>query len=341
MRVWFNHWFSTAYRIMELIKSGAEQDGIHIQFIGSNTNKYMVYKEVCDEFYVEPEIKDKDDYIDWCLAFCKEHNIDVFYPRRNFVEISRRVQEFQDMGVKVIVDDNYELLKMLDDKVETAKYMKSLPQVCEVPHIEVINVVQQLKKAYNKVKETAPSCRVCIKYARGEGATSFRVIDDGVETIKSLDSGIGMKMSYNQVEDMLGSVISFDDLMVMPYLDGTEISIDCLNLGDSGFIAVPRYKLVGRVTHVTTDKDMVEKAKAFGKATGLKYPFNLQLRYHKGKLHILEVNTRMSGGVHLSCLSGVNIPYLALRQVLGLRVEMPKELKELKVTHIETPIVLG
>lgn len=339
MKIWFNHWFSTAYRIIELIKDGAKQDNLEVMFIGTNTNKYAVYREVCDEFLEEPTFKDKDDYVDWCLEFCKEHNVDVFFPRRNFVHISKRIEDFWSIGVEVLVDDNYDLLKTLDDKMETAKLLSNMPEVCKVPHIEIINVVQQLKKAYNKIKEIEPDGRVCIKYARGEGATSFRVIDENVATIHSLDTGIGMKMSYKQIEDMLGSVISFDDLMVMPYLDGTEISIDCLNTS-SGFIAVPRYKLGGRVTHVAKDKDIIERARLFAEATELKYPFNLQLRYHKGELYLLEVNTRMSGGVHLSSLSGYNIPYLALRELLKLDISLPSEIRELKVTHIETPIVL-
>ena len=339
MRIWFNHWFSTAYRIIELIEKGAKQDNLEVEFIGTNTNQYAVYKEVCDEFYQEPTIKNKDEYVEWCLEFCKEHKIDVFFPRRNFVDISRRASEFEEIGVRVLVDKNYELLKTLDDKVATAKLMESIPEVCKVPPIKVINVVQQLKRAYKELQDLNPDGRVCMKNARGEGATSFRVIDDKVASIHSLDTGIGMKMSYEQVESMLGSVISFDDLMLMPYLDGTEISIDCLNTS-KGFVAVPRYKLGGRVTKVTQDKDLIERAKKFAEATGLKHPFNLQLRYHKDELYLLEVNTRMSGGVHLSCLSGVNIPYLALRELLGLPVEIPDNLRSLKVTHIETPITL-
>ena len=51
-----------------------------------------------------------------------------------------------------------------------------------------------------------------------------------------------MKMGYKELTDMLGSVERFDDLIVMPYLRGPEISVDRLMIKE-GFVGITRYKV--------------------------------------------------------------------------------------------------
>ncbi len=55
VRIWLNHWFNTAYSIIQLIKNGNE----NFQIIGSSENEYSAIKNVCDEWYAEPILKDK------------------------------------------------------------------------------------------------------------------------------------------------------------------------------------------------------------------------------------------------------------------------------------------
>ena len=75
MRIWLNHWFSTAYRLIE----NAKRDFIEIfpnkrvEFIGTNAKEDCVYKLMCNEFYVEPEGLNEEQYIGWCLGFCTTH----------------------------------------------------------------------------------------------------------------------------------------------------------------------------------------------------------------------------------------------------------------------------
>ena len=85
MRVWFNHWFSTAYHLIHLIKD-ANPD--KFTFVGSNKNDYAIYKRICDEWYIEPSDINETDYVDYCLNFCKQHQIDIFVPRRHLTSIS-------------------------------------------------------------------------------------------------------------------------------------------------------------------------------------------------------------------------------------------------------------
>ena len=185
-----------------------------------------------------------------------------------------------------------------------------------------------------------PSNRVCIKYARGEGATSFRVIDDRMSGIESLELGSGAKISYKDVCEMLGSVDRFDDLLVLPYLIGPEVSIDCLQT-NKGLIAVPRMK-EGRVTKITFESDLLMLADKFARDFKIEGPYNLQIRWHNGIPYLLEVNTRMSGGSHIADKVGVNFLALAIEQLVKGDISKLPDIKkvDMKVTQIETPIVL-
>ena len=65
IRVWFNHWFSTSYRLIELMKEDADEQ---VCVIGSNRQKDSVIQLVCDEWYEEPDISG-EAYIDFVWDF--------------------------------------------------------------------------------------------------------------------------------------------------------------------------------------------------------------------------------------------------------------------------------
>ena len=76
--IWMNHWFSTAYNIVNLIKAG--NPGYKV--ICTNENEQSPIKSACDEWFIEPSLSGMA-YIDFCLKFCREHGVDVFMPRRH------------------------------------------------------------------------------------------------------------------------------------------------------------------------------------------------------------------------------------------------------------------
>ena len=56
---------------------------------------------------------------------------------------------------------------------------------------------------------------------------------------------------------------------------------------------------------------------------------------------MLEINTRMSGGVQMACAaSGVNIPAIAVNKLLGVDMPWNNKQEEKRVTFVEVPVVL-
>ena len=91
-RIWMNHWFSTAYNIITLIKEGIPDASI----IGSNEHAASPIMNVCEEWYQEPVLKG-EQYVSFCLEFCHNHNIDVFMPRREMLSISKYKDRFTEV----------------------------------------------------------------------------------------------------------------------------------------------------------------------------------------------------------------------------------------------------
>lgn len=340
MTVWFNHWFSTAYRLIEQLREGCAANNIPIKIIGSNKFDTCVYQKVCDEFYLEPIDLTEDVYGKWCLEFCEKHHVDVFIPYRERLIISKYSYFFLSANIKVLVDSNYDLMLLLEDKKQTNDYFVG-NSICKTPELYIVNNIKDFKNAYELLTKRYINDRICIKYNIDVGGTSFRVIDNNMMSITSLKKSVGHKLTYEQVCEMLGSVKNFEDLIVMPYLEGPEVSIDSL-MTKQGFIGLARYKIGSRETKIEYNTELYNISKNFAEISQLRMPYNLQLRKHNNDWYLLEVNTRLSGGSHKNYYMGYNFIYIAFCELLGLPFELPKidEQKSILLTEIETPILL-
>ena len=335
VRIWFNHWFSTAYNFIEDMRKLDEKQQFY--FIGSNQRELCVYKLVCDEFYIEPAL-DGLEYVQWCIDFCKEHRINVFFARKHIVAISTYHHLFDAIGVTVITDTNSDLIATLNDKVKTADLFRKY-NLCEVPDIMVVNTVAEFEAAYKTLKDKHPEDRICFKYAIDEGGTSFRVVDNSMEGLAALRRGQGAKITYADAIRMFSETDKFDDLILMPYLHGPEISVDSL-MTSKGFVGCTRVKTGTRCEIVDTTSEIIQISKRMAEITGIRHPYNLQLRWHRGKLYLLEVNTRLAGGSFKSNMAGVCFPYLAICDALGLDFELPAPREPITVSQIETPLMI-
>lgn len=73
--IWLNHWFSTAYDIIDLIREGGDE----FRIIGTNDRDESPIMLNCDEWYKEPVVRG-EEYISFCLDFCEKHGVDIFMP---------------------------------------------------------------------------------------------------------------------------------------------------------------------------------------------------------------------------------------------------------------------
>lgn len=331
VKIWLNHWFSTAYNIISLIR----QDNPDFRIIGSNERESSPIKAVCDEWYTEPALKG-DEYVDYCLEFCREHGVEVFLPHREMAAISRREEEFINEGVKVMAED-YPLMELFGDK-DRAYRAFAEKKIGIVPDYFMVTNVEEFTAAYEKL--SAKYEKICFKFVRDEGGKSYRLIDNSLNGYEALFRKQTTRMSFEAAVTALSGRESFSPMMIMPYLPDEEISVDCLKTS-RGLIAVPRVKTASRTEKIRYEDYILDTCGKIIAEFPLEMPCNIQFKYLEGVPYLLEVNTRMSGGVQMSCIAAeVNIPSLAVNKLLGIEKPWSLNARECSVTHVEVPIVL-
>jgi len=342
LNIWFNRWFSTVSHYMELIRHNPDQQEFFIH--GTHPNPDTVYFNYCDVFGTEPDI-DGEEYLQFCLNYCLQNQIHIFVPRKENVLISHHLDKFESIGVHVLVCPDGDLMRMVDDKAAMYRSLQEQEKkgnfIVTVPSYRVVNNAKEFQVAYEEL--SGSNTKLCIKPVIGEGASGFRIIDHDADTIPFIFStASSQKISYETALNILQTQDHFPDLMVLEYLDGYEYSIDCLADIDGRLLtAVPRKKGNGRIREIEYNKELIEIAEKMAVQYKIPFVFNIQVKYKNGIPKLLEINPRMSGGLHISCLADINFPYYAIKLLLGDQLETLYPTFGLKATHIEQPVILS
>ncbi|MCD1261478.1 ATP-grasp domain-containing protein [Paenibacillus athensensis] len=335
VRVWFNRWFSVAYHYMNLIRHNP--DGLEFEMYGTHPDIRHMSLQACDHAETEPELKG-DAYVEFALQFCRQHGIDVFIPRLHMLDIAKHVDAFAELGTKVIVCSDVELLNALMHKDRFYEMVRPAG-ILAVPDYYVAQDADAFRTAYEEL--SGRGHRVCFKPTSAEGGVGFRVIDNARDPLDDLLGPLSRSVTFDEAYRALSAAGSFAPLMVMEHLDGYEYSIDCLASPEGHLIAaVPRRKAGGRLRLLENVPELLDIAAKVAAAYRIPYNYNIQMKYANGVPKLLEINPRMSGGLHVSCLSGVNFPYLAVRMALGLEVPAVRPKFGILASHIEHPMMM-
>ena len=344
LNIWFNRAYATTIHTIELLRQNDE--GEQLRIFGTHKDMDSPVLAACD--VVEPEVDEAvigDAYVDWALGFCTRHAIDVFIPRLHLDTISAAREKFTAIGVAVVAGPAGPGA-MLEDKA--AAYEDAAAAGLAVPPYEVVTTGQQLVAAYEGLLPLGP---VCIKPVNGVGGAGFRVLSTEPLTLDELLD----TPSYSSRVDEVAATLdahhaaggTVPPLMLLPYLPGPEVSVDCL-ADDAGnlLIAVPRTK-ISRRRLLVDDPAAVGVARTIIERHHLSSLSNTQVRYWQNPLtdaqalpYLLETNARISGGLHQTALAGVNMPWAAVQLALGRPVTGPAPTLGVEFTTVSTPVRL-
>ena len=309
MRVWFNKAFSSLHSVLESIRGG-DVTG-EFDLVCSHDHPRFTGFQSAHHHALEPANRHGDEYLSFCLDFCKQEGIEVFFPGREAVLLAENATRFESLGVRLISTASPDNLRTIHDKLEF--YSNSAE--CCVPPAEfcAFDSLPAFDAAYADLRSRHPV--LCVKPAKGVFGIGFRIIDEHRLGLDLLLTGHMHHIPLHDFRRLLDEADFIPSLLLMEYLDGVEYSADCVGDGNQLVALVQRRKpLDGLYGQDIVDLPAIRAACAeLASHYGLLGLFNVQFREGRGGLRLLEVNPRFSGGIGMSCANGVNLPYLAVR----------------------------
>lgn len=331
MRVWFNRHFPLVYRVLKLIREGDVEQ--RFTLICTHRHRFFTGFAASDEQALEPRGLSRQDYVKWCLDFAVAHRVDVFVPHHRVHAIVAAKEEFARHGVRVLHVADAETLPRLHHKGWVYREAEGLVPLAES---SLIHHAAQLPDALDKL--WANDFEACIKPAVSIYGKGFYRIRKPHEPHHKRNL-LGWEWAVRHAP--AGPCAT---QLVLEYLPGHEFSVDCI--GDAGrFVTgVVRKKSMSSDTQLLDrNPELLEYASRLIGKFRLSGLVNIQFKEDQHRRpKLLEINPRPSGGVAMACLSGINLPYLALcGEVDGYdTLRIPESRLGVRVTEVSLPVVL-
>jgi hypothetical protein len=315
--IWFNKGYSNTYNVLNLIREGDPER--RFRLLCSHTSSEFIGFAAADYAFMEPTLKHDDEYLAWCLQFCREQRVGLFIPARRASFLARHGHLFEETGTRLAAVCPDEFHQAIDNKGLCYDFCRGhgLP----IPDYHIVTNLEQFDEAYGLLKERHPV--VCCKPSVSVFGLGFKVLTETGREIDRLLNGDVYKIGLELARRIFGEQTSFRELMVMQYLEGNERSVDCL--ADHGKLLrhVIRRKsgLPGGAQILEEHTEISAMAKRLTSLFRLNGLYNIQFRESGGIPYLLEINPRMSGGIHYTTPSGLNLPYWGVSHALGLCAE--------------------
>ncbi len=336
MRVWFNKTFSTIGAVLRNLRQSVSAD--EITLICTHTHTTAAVFLSADENYLEPAELSGQAYLEWCVDFCHQHKIQLFWPGKEAALISLHHALFQAIGTQVMSVADHDTLALLQNKA--CFYAALSPDIAKTMDFIAVNDCDGFDSAVAEL--SAKHERLCVKPAVSVFGLGFRILDTQRDSITQLLKGVEYQIPLQELRQGMDHTPQFATLLVMEHLGGPEWSVDCAGRHGELLCAVQRKKsqLAGHGQTIDNNADingMVARLTGHYKLNGL---FNIQFKEGVNGPRLLEINPRPSGGFGMACLSGANLAHIALQSIKGETIQQPAIYYGLKVTEINTPVVL-
>lgn len=319
LRIWVNRSYATTLHALAQLR--ANPDGRAVTIIGTHADPDSPVLTGCDEVGAEPpETLTGSDYGQWALDFARRHRVDVVWPRYQQQAVAEAGPALAAAGI-AMVSPPAAVIARCEDKSRT--YELAAAAGVGAPPWRIARDSRQLQRALLELgAEIGPDIPLCVKPVGGVGGVGFRIVRDIAPTWEQLLGGAEPLVSTADLLHAYGRAAAPEPLMVQPWLDDPELSVDVL--ADRGVILAARTRgkpvdgVNARARWVRDDPDLAAPVAALARALGLHSLANVQFRWWRGRPVLLEVNPRAAAGLHQTGLSGINLPWAAVRLARGL-----------------------
>ncbi|GAA4854563.1 ATP-grasp domain-containing protein [Kitasatospora terrestris] len=309
VRVWLNRTYAENVFFIDLLRSAPQQ----VEVYATHVDPDSPVLAAADFGALEPDGLSPEAYLEFALEFCARNRIDVFLPRLNQLAISLHRLEFEEIGT-ALVCPSAAAIAVFESKADGYAAMDAIG--LPTPLWRHVRTADELLAAVGEIEATGG--QACLKPANGAGGEGFRMLTREPFSLRRLAGFVDASVQLDLVVAALDAAEEPADLLVMPYLRGPEVSVDCLTSPEGPLLTALGRTKSGRRRGFTADPVYLEPARRLVEEFGVGYLSNVQFRHDAdGRPVVLDVNTRPSGGLHQLRLCGLNLPWAAVELALG------------------------
>ena len=306
-----------------------------INLLVGDADSEAVGRYLHSNFVQLPKAKD-EGFIESVLSICEKHNIQVILPlvTRELFLLAKAKDLFAQKGISILVSSP-EAVEIANNKAACYQYLCS--KGIAVPKFYIANTKEEFIHAAFELGH--PQLDFCFKPSFSNGSRGFRIVSDSIDESSQLfdNKPYNTYIAYPLALSILSSK-PFPQLLVTEYLPGEEYSVDCLADHGKASLVVPRLreKMVNGISvkgRFIEDASIIDYCTRIIEAVGLHGNIGIQVRKKaSGEPLLLEINPRVQGTIVAALGAGVNLPLLAVKNELGIRIE-PDELNVRWGTH--------
>ncbi|MFJ1752981.1 ATP-grasp domain-containing protein [Kitasatospora sp. NPDC088134] len=315
VRLWLNRTYAENVFFIDLLRTAPRP--VHV--LATHVDPDSPVLAAADLGLLEPDDLSAEEYLEFALEFCARHDVDVFLPRLHQLAISLHRRDFEALGT-VLICPPAPAISLFASKVDGYRALDAagLP----TPLWRQADTAAELLAAVEEIEATG--AQPCLKPATGAGGEGFRILTREPFSLRRLAGYVDPRVQLDQVVQALELADGPAELLVMPYLNGPEVSVDCLAAPDGRVLAAVGRSKQGRRRGFTVEARYLEPTRRLVEQFGVGHLSNVQFRHEAdGRAVVLDINTRPSGGLHQLRLCGLNLPAAALELALGAHPLLP------------------
>lgn len=318
MHIHFNHHISCIVDIIKLIREAHPDVTVSASHARSDHGLGDLLDHITTEMPAPADGSMPSEYTGWLIDEAVKQGADVVIPYRHRHALAACRDAFQQQGIKLLTCGSYDAISTIEDKTQLLSFAEKLGLTIS-PFKEWHDVDGFDASLQHFSGNGGNANRLCIKPAKGIYGEGFKILYDDREknVLKVAINDQRPHISIQTLHGILEMHGPINKMMTMPFLPGTERSVDFACLDGTLLGAVTREKH-GSVQVVGHNSVAVRMAEILVPAMGLSGLANLQtLEGPDGVQYLLEVNSRAAGGIGMTAISGINLPGLLVSALKG------------------------
>lgn len=316
----------------EIIMGAREALPASVRIVASHRQERPEITSQADIALREPH--NSAERVDWVISTARQLGVKVVVAGRIGSVYENHRQRFAEADLDLVTGGlSPQTFHSVDDKSCFTAAAEQAGLAC-IPGITVTNA-EQLQEAYATLSVYG---EVCIKPTVGIFGHGFWRFKDGVDAFRCFANPDARETSFDAYLQAYRQPGERPAMLVMPYMAGSECSVDLICEGGKVITGVGRRKQ-GLHQSFERDTPAVQLAMQAAEHFGCDGLVNVQTRDDaQGKPHLLEINPRYSGGIGYTRETGVNLPGIFACRRLGLKEPETNWLPNMRVKAITVAV---